>query len=114
MISGFGNKSEPRRRLEAPDHMPGPHLIGWIIEIPMENQRASQRQRILKTGTISFDRAAGINCIVRNVSETGALLEIESPVGIPNIFTLVIAKDEVQRPCHVVWRSARRIGIGFD
>jgi PilZ domain len=71
------------------------------------------RQRILKAGTISFDRA-GIDCTVRNVSGTGACLEIESPVGIPNNFTLVISKDNLKRPCRVAWRSARRIGIRFD
>jgi hypothetical protein len=78
------------------------------------HKRSSQRQRILKTGSISFDRAAAIDCLVRNISETGALLEIESPVGIPNEFTLVIAKDNVKRACHVAWRSARRIGVRFD
>ena len=59
----------------------------------MKENRASQRQRILKAGTISFDRAAAINCTVRNVSRTGAFLEIESPVRIRNNFTLVINKD---------------------
>ena len=46
--------------------------------------RSSQRNRTLKAGTISFGRAAGIDCLVRNVSETGACLEVESPVGIPD------------------------------
>lgn len=80
----------------------------------MSEHRQSQRHRTLKAGIISFDRAAGIDCTVRNISETGALLEIESPVGIPNDFILVISKDDVKRPCHVMWRSARRIGVRFD
>jgi hypothetical protein len=80
----------------------------------MDEHRQSQRQRILKAGTISFNQAAGIDCIVRNVSDTGASLEIESPVGIPNDFTLVINKDDVKRPCRIAWRSARRIGVRFD
>jgi len=77
-------------------------------------KRSNQRQRVLKAGTISFDRAAGIDCTVRNVSETGAMLEIASPVGIPNEFVLVIRKDNLQRTCHVAWRSARRIGVRFE
>ncbi|HEY1474375.1 MAG TPA: PilZ domain-containing protein [Pseudolabrys sp.] len=77
----------------------------------LENRR-NRRQRILKAGKISFDHA-GFDCIVRNVSETGALLEIESPVGIPNNFILIISKDGVKRSCHVAWRSARRIGVHF-
>lgn len=80
----------------------------------MTEQRNNQRHRILKAGSISFDRAAGIDCVVRNVSETGACLEIASPIGIPNDFVLVISKDNVQRRCHVAWRSARRIGVRFD
>ena len=79
-----------------------------------EQKRSAPRQRVLKTGTISFDRAAGIDCTVRNVSETGAMLEIASSVGIPNAFVLFIPKDNLKRNCRVVRRSARRIGITFE
>jgi hypothetical protein len=37
----------------------------------MDEHRTSQRQRILKAGTILFDRGAGIDCTVRNFSDTG-------------------------------------------
>jgi len=68
--------------------------------------------RTLKGATISF-RGAAIDCLVRNVSDTGACLEVESPVGIPNDFNLVIKADDVTRPCSVAWRAARRIGVHF-
>ena len=80
----------------------------------MEEQRTNPRHRTLKTATISFDSGAGIDCVVRNMSKAGACLEIASPIGIPDDFTLVIISDNVQRPCHVAWRSARRIGVRFD
>lgn len=80
----------------------------------MNENRRSPRQRILKGGTILFDHAAGIDCTVRNASETGALLEIASLIGIPNNFTLITRKDGAKRLCHVAWRSARRIGVRFD
>jgi hypothetical protein len=76
-------------------------------------KRSAPRHRVLKSGTISFGRAAGFDCIVRNVSETGAMLEIASPIGIPDGFVLAISKDNLQRNCNVVWRSARRIGVEF-
>ncbi len=75
--------------------------------------RKSLRHRVLKGGSISFNRAAGIDCRVRNISDSGACLEVESPLGIPDDFTLVIDKDGIQRVCHVAWRSARRIGVTF-
>ena len=63
---------------------------------------------------IALDGGAAVDCIVRNISEAGASLEIESPVGIPNNFTLVIKADKFTRRCHIAWRKARRIGIRFD
>jgi hypothetical protein len=79
----------------------------------MQDNRKSRRQRILKADTIAFDRAAGIDCTVRNISDEGACLEVASPLGIPNDFILVISKDKLKRECHVAWRSARRIGVRF-
>jgi len=49
---------------------------------------------------------------VRNLSETGAALDVTSPVGIPTEFTLVT--DGGQRLCRVVWRKEKRIGVTFD
>jgi hypothetical protein len=79
----------------------------------MNERRVTPRQRTLKAGTISFNRAAGIDCTVRNLSDIGASLEVENPLGIPDNFTLVISKDDLKRPCHIVWRSAKRIGVRF-
>ena len=78
-----------------------------------EEKRKTQRFRALKSATIAFDRAAGIDCIVRNISDAGACLEIVSPVGIPDDFTLVMHSDKVQHSCHVAWRTANRIGVSF-
>jgi hypothetical protein len=79
----------------------------------MKDKRKSTRQRVLKAGTISFGLGAGISCTVRNLSERGASLEIASPIGIPNEFTLVVNKDRIKRLCRIAWRSAHRIGISF-
>jgi hypothetical protein len=37
-----------------------------------------------------------------------------SPVGIPPAFTLVLDGSELAKPCHVVWRKEKRIGVAFD
>lgn len=79
----------------------------------MDERRSIQRVRILKAGTIAFNHAGGISCTVRNMSETGACLEVASPIGIPDDFTLQIPSDRVQRPCHVAWRGKTLIGVAF-
>ena len=78
----------------------------------MDERRTARRQRILKAGTISFGGGA-IDCTVRNLSDTGAALDVSSPVGIPAQFTLVVEADQSQRLCDVVWRKEKRIGVRF-
>jgi hypothetical protein len=79
----------------------------------MEERRKVQRHRTLKAGSISFNRTAGIDCRVRNLSPAGACLEVASQVGIPSDFVLVVESDHLQQPCHVIWRTATRIGVEF-
>jgi len=76
-------------------------------------RRGAQRHRVFKGGTISFVPASSLDCVVRNISTTGACLEIGSPVLIPHDFMLAIRPESLQRPCHVAWCGGRRIGIRF-
>jgi hypothetical protein len=79
----------------------------------MDHNRGTQRQNVIKVGTISFD-GSGIDCLVRNISDGGANLEVESQIGIPSSFDLVINVEQSSRHCRVVWRKARRMGVTFD
>lgn len=80
-------------------------------QAPEENRRAA-RQRIFKAATIVFG-AGGISCTVRNISETGANLEVANPLGIPHACGLLIDGEKVTRDCVVVWYAERRVGIRF-
>ena len=79
----------------------------------MAEQRGGPRFRTIKGGSIIFGSAAAIDCIIRNMSDTGAALEVEIPAGIPDDFTLLIRPEIIKRNCHVVWRTKRRIGVRF-
>ena len=70
----------------------------------MDEHRIAARHRILKAGTIEFGGGA-IDCTVRNISATGAALDIASPLGMT---------DGNHLPCRVVWRKEKRIGVTFD
>jgi hypothetical protein len=80
----------------------------------MEEHRTSPRRRTLKAGTISFGGGGAIDCTVRNLSENGAALEVISPVGIPERFTLLVEADQRNLPCRVIWRKEKRIGVQFE
>jgi hypothetical protein len=101
-----GIQSELRHKIERP------RLQGRGF-FAMDEKRNIQRHRILKSGTISFNRGGGIDCMVRNLSTTGACLEVASPLGIPDDFNLIIVGDHDHHPCHVAWRSEKGIGVAF-
>lgn len=78
----------------------------------LENSRAAPRQRVFKAGTIEFGGST-IDCVVRNISATGAALEVASSVGIPAEFNLLISGNIAKRPCRMVWVKDRRLGVAF-
>ncbi len=80
----------------------------------MIEKRTVPRHRVLKRGTLAFKGGGGLDCTVRNISQTGARLDIASPVGVPAVFTLVIEADRFMRRCHAVWSNEQHIGVAFD
>ena len=78
----------------------------------MEEKRKLRRSRVLKAGTISFGGAA-ISCALRNLTRSGAMLDVASPLGVPREFTLVIVSDDIRHECRIVWIKEKRIGVSF-
>ena len=76
-------------------------------------KRVHQRFRVFKGGSILSAVAPAVACVVRNISEGGACIEVPAPAGVPNDFSLYIGNDGVRRGCHVAWRADRRIGVQF-
>jgi hypothetical protein len=79
----------------------------------MEEHRTAARKRILKAGTIEFGGET-IPCTVRNISDSGAALEVATVLWFPDRFTLGIESDGISKPCHIVWRKEKRIGVAFE
>ena len=78
----------------------------------MTERRGSIRHRTLKPGTIVLPNGGAISCTIRNLSETGAGVEVESSVGLPEVFDLLMGGDE-PRHCKVARRNVRRLGVSF-
>ena len=80
----------------------------------MAEQRNEQRHRILRGGLIVFnDGRSTIECMVRNLSESGAQLKVESLLAIPDNFVLKL-KDGGTAKATVAWKRGKTIGIRFD
>ena len=82
----------------------------------MVEDRIAPRHRVSKQAVINFggDRYA---CIVRDISTTGAALELRDLIGQiakAKAFTLELPEDRLMLPCTVVWQSGYRMGVTFD
>jgi hypothetical protein len=85
------------------------------MDNPKEERRneARRRRRALNRARIAFKgRWATIDCTVLDLSELGACLKVQSPIGIPDTFDLVLDNAPV-RSCRVTWRKATQIGVAF-
>jgi hypothetical protein len=76
-------------------------------------RRAGLRKPVLMSGAIKF-AGSTINCLIRNISISGAALDVTDPLDIPERFDLVFKADGTHIPCHVIWRQQERIGVAFD
>jgi PilZ domain-containing protein len=80
----------------------------------MTEHRQRPRQRTYKAARIAFQGGrAVLTCLVRNLSDTGACLAVDSPIDIPDSFNLVFDSGEPSRMCNVIWHKDTRIGVAF-
>jgi diguanylate cyclase (GGDEF)-like protein len=80
----------------------------------MEERRRTPRTRSLRAGKVLLnDRRSVIDCVVRNLSQGGACVQVASIVGIPAVFELLIDGERESRACTTVWQAHNRIGVAF-
>ena len=78
------------------------------------DKRGGNRIRMLKGGVIAFSgRHATIPCVVRDISEGGARLQVAQGSAIPDTFELIIELDGLEVPCQIAWRKAYEVGVSF-
>jgi hypothetical protein len=78
-------------------------------------RRQAERRRVLKGGRLSFNSGYGsAECVVRNLSATGARLTFGDSSAIPQRFDLLITSEEMPRGAVVRWRSQTALGVSFE
>lgn len=66
------------------------------------------RARILFDG-----RSSSFDCVVRNISSTGALLTVDEAANLPKAFDVVVGEESIERPARLVYRRGMLAGIRF-
>jgi PilZ domain len=79
----------------------------------MTESRIASRKRVLKSAFIILsDKAPKLECTIKNMSETGAMLQVSTTFGIPTTFDVII--DGQRRRSRAVWRTDTKLGVTFE
>src|SRR5262245_63342967 len=76
------------------------------------DRRIAPRYKTFKGGRVVWRDGSSVECIIRNISDTGANIEVRSPV--PPVFDLEFDADKARRTCRVAWYRPHRIGVRFE
>lgn len=73
------------------------------------------RRRTYKSALVYNDGCGGARpCILKNISETGALLHIEDINGLPSSFKVAVELDDFEVDAKWIWRKDVRLGVQFQ
>jgi hypothetical protein len=77
-------------------------------------RRADQRHRVLKGGTLHFNKGySSLECVIRDLSATGARIQMGETFGVPSRFTMSISGETTRIEASLRWRNSRSIGLSF-
>ncbi len=83
--------------------------------MPADQLKRSPRKSFERIAWI--EQPAGsplVNCVIDNISDTGAKLLFKTAQSLPDEFFLWFSADgRVARRCQVAWRSSRELGVRF-
>ena len=77
-----------------------------VFDCPINPTYTNPAQRLRANPAI-------VDCIIRDLSDGGACLELSSTAEIPPSFNLLFDGD-ISRPCRLAWKSRTRIGMSFQ
>src|SRR4051794_40081059 len=85
-----------------------------LMQSGMQERRREVRKRSYLGGRILYNRRFfTFDCVVRNLSPQGALLDFAGSITLPHAFDLQIEQAGIEMPVTVAWRTADRIGVTF-
>jgi hypothetical protein len=82
--------------------------------IRMNERRISTRQKSFLRGCIYYNkRRSAMDCLIRDISASGARLIFSTAVSIPDVVELYIPQKEETLRAHVQWRRDGEVGVAF-
>jgi PilZ domain len=79
----------------------------------MDDHRRVKRTQMQKAGKIITAAAPAIDCVVCDLTNSGAGLRISPGVSVPDCFDLIFDSRLFSRTCQVRWKHKDRLGVEF-
>lgn len=83
------------------------------MNIWLEKRLAPRRNTQIQAQIVFGGGRSRVDCIIRNLSDGGAQLEVVSVGSIPQTFDL-IAPGHRPHSCRVAWRALKELGVHFQ
>jgi hypothetical protein len=79
-----------------------------------DDRRIAMRQKSFLQGRIYYNnRRSSLDCLVRDISPTGARLKFSGSVTVPELVELFIPNKDESYRARVQWNRGDEIGVGF-
>ena len=80
----------------------------------MQDRRHGVRDKVFLGGVAEInDTGSTMDCVVRNFSDRGACVELESAAKLPDQMRVTIARKGRSYLAQMIWRQANRVGLAF-
>jgi hypothetical protein len=79
----------------------------------MLERRRLPRTKVFKGAKLILAARSTVSCVVRNLTNQGALLQLPSTRDLTTEFDLSFDKGRTLRKSHVVWQTFTNIGVSF-
>ena len=80
-----------------------------------KDKRKSRRRPIRYSAWMALDDDKLHGCVLADISDTGARLDVEDSKALPDRFMLLLSgTGSARRSCRVIWRAAAQIGVAFE
>jgi hypothetical protein len=96
-----------------PIHGPATRGVPLLPHQKPAELRQFGRRATCVHGWIRVAHRPKITCVVRNLSEQGALIEVEDPSALPFRFTLIVETINLEKECEVRHTGQHSVGVYF-
>ena len=79
----------------------------------MQHHRKFERTRMQKSARILLKEYSGIDCVVRDLTNAGAGIQLPKMLDLPEALDLTFDRGRSIRSCRLVWRTLDKIGVEF-